>query len=235
MTATSSDALDATHWHLVAHSGADGLVPALTTPASTLTVANGRVSGTTGVNQFNADYRLDGAAIELGPVVTTLRAGSGVAMDQEAAVVAGLNAVVGYRLDDTELVLLDAGGDDLLRYEPLRAEPLLDTEWGVTSFRVADALTPPIAGSEVTITFAADGGVSGTTGCNRFHGQFTLDGDELALAPLATTRMMGAPELMEQEMAFLSALAAIARAEVVGGRLRLTDLDGATVVDALAR
>ena len=110
-----------------------------------------------------------------------------------------------------------------------------DVEWVVTGYRVADTNTSPVAGSEATVTFGADGTVTGTTGCNRFVGQYTLDGDELALAPLASTRMMCEPALMEQEMAFLAALSWVAAADVVDGRLRLSDLDGATVVVAVPR
>ena len=226
--------LAGTSWHLVAHRVADEMVPALTTPASTLVVEDERLHGTTGVNDFNGGYTTDGQMLSLGAIAMTLKAGFGAAADQEAAVVAALGAVAAFRLDEGELVLVDAGGDELLRYEPLAAAPLLDTVWDVLLFRVGDALTSPLAGSEVTLLFAADGGVNGSTGCNRFHGQYVLDADELAFAPLATTRMIGSPELMEQEMAFLSALTAVARADVTGDRLRLCDLDGATVVDARA-
>jgi heat shock protein HslJ len=235
MSSPEAQPLVGTTWHLVAFRTADGSVPALTSPASTLVVEDGRAHGTTGVNRFTAECTIDDGSFSLGPVAMTMMAGVGAAADQEAAVTAALNAVAGYRIDDDGLVLTDIGDGELLRYEPLRPTSLFDTEWVVNVYRVADALRSPVADSEATITFAADGGISGTTGCNRYHGQYTLDGDDLALGPLATTRMLGAPELMEQEMAFLSALAAIAGAEVNGDRLRLHDLDGATVVEAAAR
>jgi heat shock protein HslJ len=109
----------------------------------------------------------------------------------------------------------------------------LGVEWTVTGYRVADTLTSPVADSTPTVQFGADGTVHGTTGCNRYTGRYTLDGGELALAPLATTRMMCSTELMEQEMAFLAALSWIAGAAVVDGELVLTDLDAARVLVAV--
>jgi heat shock protein HslJ len=116
---------------------------------------------------------------------------------------------------------------------PTESTAWLDVEWVVTSYRVSDTLTPPVAESAPTVQFGADGSVHGTTGCNRYTGRYTLDGDELALAPMATTRMMCSTELMEQEMAFLAALSWIAGAAVVDGELVLTDLDEAPVLVAV--
>jgi heat shock protein HslJ len=105
-------------------------------------------------------------------------------------------------------------------------------EWAVVGYRVADALTAPLASSVPTIRFDADGTVRGTTGCNRYTGRYALDGNELAVSPLATTRMMCADAVMEQEMAYLGALPWVAAARVVDADLVLTDLDGAPVVVA---
>jgi heat shock protein HslJ len=109
-----------------------------------------------------------------------------------------------------------------------------DIEWAVVGYRVADALTAPLADRVPTLRFGSDGSVSGTTGCNRYMGQYTLDDDELALTPLASTRMMCDTDVMEQEMAYLGALPWVAAAAVVDGELVLSDLDGAPVVVARA-
>jgi heat shock protein HslJ len=115
-----------------------------------------------------------------------------------------------------------------------RAPAWIGVEWAVVGYRVADALTSPLASSVPTVRFDVDGTVTGTTGCNRYAGRYTLDGDELALSPLATTRMMCADDVMEQEMAYLGALPWVAAARVVDADLLLTDLDGAPVVVARA-
>jgi heat shock protein HslJ len=110
----------------------------------------------------------------------------------------------------------------------------IGVEWTVVGYRVADALTAPLASAMPTVQFNADGTISGTTGGNRYMGQYTLDDDELALSPLASTRMMCAEDVMEQEMAYLGALPWVAAAAIVDGELVLSDLDGAPVVVARA-
>ena len=58
-----------------------------------------------------------------------------------------------------------------------------------------------------TIEFAADGRVSGTSGCNRLVGGFTLEGKRIDLSKLGMTRMMCDPDSMKAETAFMGVLA----------------------------
>ncbi len=66
-----------------------------------------------------------------------------------------------------------------------------------------------IDSSRIEITFSNDGGVSGSTGCNRFTGQYTLDDSTLSFGPLATTERACAPALNQQEARVLAALNAV--------------------------
>jgi hypothetical protein len=70
------------------------------------------------------------------------------------------------------------------------------------------------------------GHLSGYSGCNRYVGGYTLDGDRLTIGPIATTRMAGEPEVLEAENAFLAALGAAARLVVSEGGLVLSGEDG---------
>src|SRR5690554_880932 len=56
------------------------------------------------------------------------------------------------------------------------------------------------------IQFMPDQTVFGYAGCNRFHGHYDLSGESLTFKPLATTKMMCAPEQMAVEAQFLEAL-----------------------------
>lgn len=68
----------------------------------------------------------------------------------------------------------------------------------------------PVGETTPGITFTEDGTVTGTTGCNSFNGQVTIDGSQLSFGPLATTRMACLdPAVAEQEQAFLAALEAV--------------------------
>jgi putative lipoprotein len=71
--------------------------------------------------------------------------------------------------------------------------------------------------------------VSGSGGCNRFSGGFTLKGDKLRFSHMAST-MMACADGMEQEGRFFRDLAKVARYRIAGDQLELLDDSGATVM-----
>ncbi len=71
------------------------------------------------------------------------------------------------------------------------------------------------------VEFGTDGRITGRTGLNRMMGSFEVVDGELRCSPLATTRMAGPPELMDQENRLLAALAEPATIELDGDRLVL--------------
>lgn len=71
--------------------------------------------------------------------------------------------------------------------------------------------------------------VSGSGGCNRFTGGFTLEGDKLRFSRMAST-MMACVDGMEQEGRFLADLAKVTRYRIAGDRLELLDDSGAAVM-----
>lgn len=75
-----------------------------------------------------------------------------------------------------------------------------------------------------------DGRVSGSTGCNRFTGSYTLDGDALVMGQIASTRMACPPPGDEVEREYLAALerAAVWRSEEM--ELALLDADETEVL-----
>ena len=74
--------------------------------------ADGRVAGSGGCNQYSGGYRLDGAAIAIGEVASTLRAclGPEGVMNQEAAFLAALGRATRWSLDGPRLDLRDDEG-----------------------------------------------------------------------------------------------------------------------------
>lgn len=89
------------------------------------------------------------------------------------------------------------------------------------------ALGSDAAGPEATITFGDDGRVFGTTGCNRYFGQYDLaSGGALTLSQVGSTRMACPPAEMAQEQRFLDVLNRAERVEVTGDRLALVAAGG---------
>lgn len=76
------------------------------------------------------------------------------------------------------------------------------------------------AGANITISVAADGKVSGSTGVNRFFGGPDDAGKKL-FGPLGMTRRAGPPEAMAREAAFTTALDEATRFTIDKDRLTL--------------
>lgn len=71
--------------------------------------------------------------------------------------------------------------------------------------------------------------VSGSGGCNRLMGAYTLDGEKLGFARLASTMMACLGDGMAQEQRFLQALARVAGYSIRGEQLVMLDAAGQPV------
>lgn len=81
---------------------------------------------------------------------------------------------------------------------------LADSQWIARSIN-----GQPVAdGVSSTVEFEGTTAVAGSTGCNRYRGEVTIDGGALAFGPLATTRRACLPPQMDQERRFTQALRA---------------------------
>ncbi len=116
----------------------------------------------------------------------------------------------------------------------MRLTRLLPCLFALSLFAVpAIAATETLAGSAwvmagagkraPAISFAADGKVAGTGGCNRFFGGYEQKGDKLTFSPLGSTRMACPPDVMKKEQAFFEMLKAVRSAGVEGAKLVLRD------------
>lgn len=70
-----------------------------------------------------------------------------------------------------------------------------------------------------TIAFAADGTISGSTGCNQYSGPVTLGDGTIAVGPLAATKRGCEDFVMRLEDGFVTALAGARQWTVAGGQL----------------
>ncbi|TVR95419.1 MAG: META domain-containing protein [Rhodospirillales bacterium] len=85
--------------------------------------------------------------------------------------------------------------------------------------------------AQSTLLFESTDRIVGDTACNRYFGSWEVDGERITLGPLGSTRRACAPEVMDQESRFLSALEQAATwALDADGCLYLSDADGAVLV-----
>lgn len=63
-----------------------------------------------------------------------------------------------------------------------------------------------LSGSEIDLSFN-DGKINGSSGVNRYFGDYKINGNELLIEHIGSTKMMGPPEIMNQEQEYLKNLA----------------------------
>jgi heat shock protein HslJ len=102
---------------------------------------------------------------------------------------------------------------------PVQAQaPAIVGDWSV----LAIGNQAVAAETGLTVTFTADGSVSGSTGCNAFSGRYEARGAGVTVLPLRLTQR-GCPEAeMQREAAMMRALGTARRVDQrVEGRLAL--------------
>lgn len=108
-----------------------------------------------------------------------------------------------------------------------QGDDLTGKVWAVTEL----IGNPLVDGTGISAQFNADGKVSGSAGCNRYNGTFTVSGNNITFAsPMASTMMMCEQALMDQESAYLTALSEVKTFAVKGDILTLTGEDGTKLV-----
>jgi heat shock protein HslJ len=195
-----------------------------------------RAAGSDGCNRFTITYLADGDSIAFQPgAAGTMMACPEPIMAQASAYFEALVSAATWAVADGMLTLADASGAPVLVF---RAQPteLAGTAWQVTAYNNGQqAVVSPILGTTLTLVFGADGSLSGSAGCNNFMTSYAVTGGQVAVEPPAATRMMCAePEgVMEQEAAFLAALASAATYTIRGDLLEFRTADGAAAIQAV--
>jgi heat shock protein HslJ len=180
--------------------------------------ADAQASGMGGCNGFSATYTLDGDAIHLTDIVSTLMACD--QLDYEVAYFAALQAVARYDRADDQLTLSTADEQQLV----FRALPTLPgTDWQLIWLDGAEVL----GDTPLTLTFNKDGSVQGSGGCNQFSSQYALNGDTLTFEGIRSTRRAcAADDLNAQEQAYFAVLEAAANYTISGDHLMVIAQDG---------
>lgn len=89
----------------------------------------------------------------------------------------------------------------------------------------------PLEGTTITAEFA-DREISGTSGCNSYFGDYTLDGKTIELGMIGATEMacMEPEGVMEQETTYLETLRSVKEVELTGDQLEMVDDSGDVVL-----
>jgi heat shock protein HslJ len=186
--------------------------------------ADGRVSGTGSCNSYGGPYQLDGDAIDVGDLASTMMLCVDQAIgNQETAFFAALAGAQTWRIDDAGHLILDGASRIVAEAGPAEASGSPGATGLVGTWTLAEmGPTADFAQLQPTIEFGSDGTVAGFAGCNTFSGTYATDGADLTLGPLATTKMACQGPGSAVETDYLSALSGVTGWAVEpDGRLRL--------------
>ncbi len=213
-------------------------LPGQTLPAAqdrnavTVSFEAGRVHGFAGCNQFMGSYSLDGGRLVLGMLGGTMMACPEPAMSVENRFLKSFAGALNVAVAGSTLTLAPANGGEALQFERAPPPRLEGVQWEVTGYNNGrQAVVSPKTGTRLTLVFR-DGEVSGSSGCNRFHGSFTAEGNALKVGPLATTRKACDDPVMAQEREFLRALEIATTWAIVRGMLDVHSAGGERVLTA---
>jgi len=113
---------------------------------------------------------------------------------------------------------------------------LEDSAWRLLEYRHGDTMQEAVGGERgAELRFSA-GRLSGSAGCNRLMGAYTVEGDRLEMKPNMAATMMACPApLMDQEQAVIDALGKAAIFRVDDSRLSIQDAKGEPLLILTAR
>ena len=186
---------------------------------------DGRVSGFGGCNRFGGSFKEMNGKLTFGDLISTMMAciNGGIGA-QESALHATLKGTVNVASGTDSRVFLTGENGTVLELTPDGEVRLAGTSWLVETM----GATAIVAGSEPQISFTSDGQITGTTGCNRFFGDYSQSRGDVSFSGVGMTKMACLNGgIMAQEIAFTNILSGKTKAKLDGlGNLVITGENG---------
>lgn len=227
----NTPALPGTKWELVT---LNGTAPIEGTSVTLFFGEDDRAGGNASCNTYSGSYKVTGNSLTFEQMMSTMMACAPAINEQEQSYLKVLGETKSYETAGGNLTLKDASGNALAVFAPFQPASLVG-EWqaiGINNGK--QAVVSVMNGTTVTAVFGADGNLSGNGGCNNYNGSYTTDGDNITIGPVATTRMACEQAVMDQETAYLNALAKAATYTLGKDSLEVRDADGALLVNYIA-
>lgn len=224
--------LEGTRWNLTSLRTDEGeTVAVLPRTEAYARFEDGRVSGHGSCNHFGGGYTVDGNRLSVDEqMMSTMMACPPPVMQQEQRFLAHLRAAAGYAVDGDRLIIANSEGQTVLTLTADVPANLVGTTWVARNYNNGrGGVQSLLSGTTITLELREDGGLGGSAGCNTYRAQYTLDGDRLSIGPAMTTRKMCMkPDgVMEQEAAYVQALATVVTYRIDGRALELRTETGA--------
>jgi heat shock protein HslJ len=224
--------LSGTKWELV---NLGGTVPVKGTSLTLFFGNDDKAGGNAGCNNFSGTYKVSGNSLTFGSMMSTMMACEPAINAQEQAYLKALGDTQSYESTADKLTLKDGSGNALAVFAPYQPSTLAGN-WQATAINNGKQAVVSVAnGTTVTAIFGSDGTLTGSGGCNQYNTTYKTDGDKITIGPVATTRMACEQSVMDQEQAYLNALANASTYTLGKGTLELRDTSGALQVDYITK
>jgi heat shock protein HslJ len=191
---------------------------------------SGKVSGFSGCNSFSGTYTSSGSSITVSrKLAVTRKQCARLVMAQERLYLAALTAARTYSIAGGVLKLRGKTGASLATFG-VQSQSLAGTRWVVVDYNNGkQAVVSVLAGTKLTADFESAGHMAGSAGCNDYSGPVKATPPTISIGPLASTKKFcSAPTgMMEQESAYLAALASAATYSIQGTTLQFRTAGGA--------
>ncbi|HEX6290517.1 MAG TPA: META domain-containing protein [Herpetosiphonaceae bacterium] len=105
-------------------------------------------------------------------------------------------------------------------------ERFTNKQWLLTQYGPSEQPLAPLTEKAPVVTFHDDGRLDGSTGCNSYFGSYAVEGERLTIGQLGQTEMACDGPVMQQEQAFLQALAAAGSFSATANSLTITYTGG---------
>jgi heat shock protein HslJ len=193
---------------------------------------DGKVSGSSGCNNYNTTYEVSGNKITFGEqTAMTMMACPDPVMEQERAYLETLSIAATFEVVEDELILYDTDGSAIARFDAI-SQSLEGSSWEVIGYNNGKGgVVSVIIGTEITADFGEDSQLTGNASCNNYFASYETEEDNISIGPAGST-MMACPEpegIMEQEQQYLAALETAATYKITGLDMEMRTSEGSLV------
>jgi heat shock protein HslJ len=202
------------------------------TVVTALFSTDGTLSGSGGCNNYTTGYELDGDQLTVASPIASTMMFCETGMDQESAYLAALQSAgrIAFTAEGRLEIFYDVGSVTERKMVFVPGEtPLVDTVWVLQSMGEPNNPTAVESGVIITAIFSEEGNLSGLSGCNNYVASYTLQDNQIEIQQAVST-LRACTQGMEQEAAYLEALASAETYQIKGASLEITYDGGAGVL-----
>jgi heat shock protein HslJ len=158
-----------------------------------------------GCNQINGEIQITGNSITIKPGISTLMGCDDAGYEQNFSAI--LFAVNTFQATSKQLTLHTDKGSILTFEKQTPLEHLAGHNFQVEGLTINNGVVSSIDAPLQTLYFGQDGSLSGNAGCNNYNAQYKIEGNQLQISQVGSTRMACSDEKTSQyESAFFSHL-----------------------------